>query len=82
MFLFLFLFYLFIYLFIYLFFFLLVDGGWSRWSVFSACSVTCGSGEEVFTRTCSNPVPQHSGKPCQGSTRNVQWCTKKPCPSM
>ncbi|KAK7506180.1 hypothetical protein BaRGS_00002292, partial [Batillaria attramentaria] len=33
-----------------------VDGGWSNWFT-SACSVTCGSGTQTRTRTCTNPSP-------------------------
>ena len=58
-----------------------VHGGWTSWSVSTPCSVTCGSGVEVLTRTCTNPAPQHGGTPCQGSSRKDRACTKNPCPS-
>ena len=59
----------------------LVHGGWSSWSLSTPCSVTCGRGIEVFTRTCTNPKPQHGGKFCQGSPQKKESCKKKPCPS-
>uniref|UniRef100_A0A674MPC0 Complement factor properdin n=1 Tax=Takifugu rubripes TaxID=31033 RepID=A0A674MPC0_TAKRU len=32
-----------------------VDGGWSSWTSFSACPVTCGVGLQVSDRKCNNP---------------------------
>ncbi|XP_067682690.1 A disintegrin and metalloproteinase with thrombospondin motifs adt-1-like [Haliotis asinina] len=50
-----------------------VDGGyspWSGWSLFP-CTATCGenvTSVRVRSRSCSNPVPNHGGSACQGST--------------
>ncbi|XP_067947464.1 uncharacterized protein [Watersipora subatra] len=45
----------------------IVDGGWSVWSSWAACSGTC-SGSNIYkrTRTCSNPTPVMNGLPCTG----------------
>ncbi|XP_020632778.1 SCO-spondin-like, partial [Orbicella faveolata] len=57
-----------------------VDGGWSSWSVSTPCSVTCGSGVEILSRTCTNPAPKHGGRSCSGAGRKEQACSKNPCP--
>ena len=51
-----------------------VDGGWSNWSEFSDCSVTCGSGTQFATRECTNPEPMNNGTQCIGDKQAVKDC--------
>ncbi|CAH1254988.1 VWDE [Branchiostoma lanceolatum] len=59
-----------------------IDGGWSVWSPWSACSVTCGVGEETRDRTCTNPAPA-GGAECDGPAQEAQACdTGVSCPEL
>lgn len=40
-----------------------IDGVWTDWS-HTACSVTCGDGKGIRTRTCTNPEPVGCGETC------------------
>ena len=62
-----------------IFFLTLVDGGWSAWSTWSACTVSCGSGVKLRSRTCSNPAPKYGGKKCPEEENDKSKCTMKPC---
>ncbi|XP_056002781.1 coadhesin-like [Ostrea edulis] len=57
-----------------------VNGGWSHWSAWGHCSVTCNDGVQHRTRTCSNPAPSHGGHGCIGATQGSQSCHNNPCP--
>ena len=59
-----------------------VDGGWSDWSEYSACSATCGQGIQIATRECTNPAPEGSGQPCIGDTQAQRDCMIVECASM
>uniref|UniRef100_A0A3P9LSN3 Thrombospondin-1 n=1 Tax=Oryzias latipes TaxID=8090 RepID=A0A3P9LSN3_ORYLA len=56
------------------------DGGWSHWSPWSSCSVTCGEGVMTQIRLCNSPTAQMGGKDCQGEGRQTKTCKKSACP--
>ena len=58
----------------------LVDGGWTTWSNWSACDVTCGGGTIVRTRNCSEPPPAHGGLACEGDDVSEEACAVEECP--
>jgi hypothetical protein len=62
-----------------------VNGGYSDWNAWSACSVSCGSGERTRSRECNKPQPQHGGKKCEeqgfGLSKGNEQCSEKPCPT-
>ncbi|VDI58963.1 Hypothetical predicted protein [Mytilus galloprovincialis] len=57
-----------------------VNGGWSIWSIWSACTVTCEYGTQRRIRICNNPAPAGGGQSCQGSDTNSQTCNANICP--
>ncbi|CAF90479.1 unnamed protein product [Tetraodon nigroviridis] len=58
-----------------------VDGGWSPWTPFSACPVTCGVGLQLSDRKCNSPAAAHGGRPCPGEQRRSRLCqTNVHCP--
>lgn len=56
-----------------------IPGGWSDWQ-WSQCSSKCDGGQQVGTRTCNNPLPQHGGQQCTGDDITVQTCNTGACP--
>ena len=60
-----------------------IPGGYTSWSNFSKCSVSCGEGGTRYrTRNCTNPVPKHGGKNCSkiGSSFESEACNNFSCP--
>jgi len=56
-----------------------VDGGWTDYSAWSACSKTCGGGVQTRTRTCTKPVPRYGGKDCVGDAKEDRACNSEKC---
>ena len=57
-----------------------IDGGWSEWLPFEACSVTCGGGGTLNRgRLCNNPTPQNGGNDCEGIAVDTVACNDEPC---
>lgn len=57
-----------------------IDGNWSRWTLYTQCTKTCGGGTQHRTRTCTNPPFANGGKKCQGDSVEVLACGTVPCP--
>lgn len=55
------------------------NGGWSDWSGWGSCSVSCGGGTQTRTKTCTNPSPDCGGAACSGSTTETQACNTQSC---
>ena len=58
----------------------LVHGGWTPWTEWSDCSVSCSNGTQSRTRSCTNPAPAHGGRDCEGEDRQVKDCFLRHCP--
>ena len=58
-----------------------VDCALSAWSGWSACSLSCGGGEQQRARTVQTPAA-HDGKPCPGAMWRAEFrpCGTAPCP--
>ena len=57
-----------------------VDGMWSDWGKWSACSKTCDAGKKQRSRTCTNPKPKHPGRDCDGRNQERDGCNRHTCP--
>uniref|UniRef100_A0A8W8ILJ9 IgGFc-binding protein N-terminal domain-containing protein n=1 Tax=Magallana gigas TaxID=29159 RepID=A0A8W8ILJ9_MAGGI len=56
-----------------------IDGGLTNWGSWGTCSVSCGGGTQVRTRSCTNPSPQYGGAQCSGATSQNQTCNTQVC---
>lgn len=56
-----------------------INGGWSDWGGWSACSVSCGGGTQTRYRTCTNPAPAYGGAGCSGSDSETVSCNTQAC---
>ncbi|KAM7424852.1 hypothetical protein ABFA07_023642 [Porites harrisoni] len=58
-----------------------VNGGYTNWTI-SECSVSCGGGVKILTRSCTNPPPANGGKNCDelGPTNMTDSCNEQECP--
>lgn len=63
-----------------LIFSIVLDGGWSSWSSWRACSQECGGGYKIRTRSCDSPAPKYGGADCKGSHYETTTCNVKRCP--
>lgn len=61
-----------------------VDGGYSQWSTYTACSKTCGGGTQMRERSCDSPLPALGGNNCStfGPAIETRMCNTKQCPGM
>ena len=60
-----------------------VDGGFSPWSNWTECSVTCGGGVTSKSRTCTQPMPMFGGRRCVrfGPPVETKECNMHECPA-
>ncbi|CAG2209563.1 unnamed protein product [Mytilus edulis] len=58
-----------------------VDGHWSHWSEWLPCDASCGGGNEIRYRNCTNPAPAVNGYPCSGSSIETKHATHFTCPA-
>ncbi|CAK1593965.1 unnamed protein product [Parnassius mnemosyne] len=59
-----------------------VDGGWTSWSAWSACTGAgcgAGAGTRERKRACTEPAPRHGGADCAGARSERQPCDLRPC---
>lgn len=54
-----------------------IDGVWSEWDK-GSCSVSCGGGMAISTRTCT--PPKNGGTDCPGKARKEEECNTQNCP--
>ena len=62
-----------------------VDGNWTDWTQWTACSKSCGFGTKMRTRSCTNPAPLDCGKDCEPrgyNNKEVLTCNKFNCSGM
>jgi len=61
-----------------------IDGGYTEWSTWEACSKSCGGGIKLRKRTCTNPEPLNGGKDCLqqhlGTDTDQMECNPTCCP--
>ena len=60
-----------------------VDGDYSEFGEWSACSVTCGTGIKLRTRLCNSPQPENGGRTCEeqglGPATETMECIMPDC---
>lgn len=58
---------------------LTVPRGWTLWSSWSYCSVSCGGGSQVRTRSCTVSAPPHGSLSCEGPDTQTRHCGQQLC---
>ena len=63
--------------------FVIVDGAWTDWGSWGACTASCGHGTtRNRNRTCDDPPPQYGGNDCPPSdpVTDTEACAFVHCP--
>jgi len=55
-----------------------IDGGFSEWGAWTACSKRCGDGVKNRYRFCNNPPPMYGGARCEGDMEEQMNCRNCP----
>ena len=65
-------------------YFFVVDGGYTEWSLWSSCTKSCGGGNQLRTRNCTQPLPLDGGLDCAdlgiGGDEESRQCNAMVCP--
>ena len=61
---------------------MLVDDGWSSWSLWSRCDRVCGGGKRQRLRSYTNPPPSSGGKGCGSHYYESKECAVNKCPGL
>jgi len=56
-----------------------INGGWTSYTAYTSCSVTCGGGTQSRRRYCRNPTPQDGGRSCIGAATQTRNCNTLSC---
>ncbi|XP_072010680.1 SCO-spondin-like isoform X3 [Engystomops pustulosus] len=57
-----------------------VDGGFTPWTPWGPCSVTCGGlGNMTRSRFCTKPAPANDGRDCEGPEVDIKFCQTPVC---
>lgn len=56
-----------------------VKGGWSKWSTWSKCTATCGTGIQYRLRYCDHPKPSRTSLNCSGNFMEKKNCFGNSC---
>ena len=61
-----------------------VNGGFSAWSGWTKCSVSCAGGRRSRSRSCTKPTPSNGGRNCSELGNNTEEvdCGTDLCPGM
>jgi len=53
--------------------------GWTPWSAWSSCTLTCGTGTQTRTRDCRNPAASVLTNSCPGDGTDFRTCSDSSC---
>ncbi|KAJ8306418.1 hypothetical protein KUTeg_016963 [Tegillarca granosa] len=60
------------------FLYFIVDGVWTKWTLWNTCNVTCGGGQQRRYRECDGPY--YDGQNCTGPDIETRECNDNFCP--
>ena len=60
----------------------IINGGYTEFTNWTDCNVTCGGGIKLRTRNCTNPEPSNGGQKCSGPAKEIRKCNSHLCPGI